>query len=182
MVRLTVYAGSRPGIGAGFVETAEALGTWMAGHRIGLVYGGGWTGLMGAVADAVLAGGGDAVGVIPKFMAEKGQAHKGVSPMIRVETMRERKEKLLSLGNGCIALPGGPGTAEEITEAISLMLLGRYQGPCLLYDVEGCWQYLAAQYQKMAVNGFFSVGALSRIHVVRSIEEVEAALHTSGLC
>lgn len=181
-MRLTVYGGSRPGGNPAFTEAAQALGTWMAARHIGLVYGGGGIGMMGAVADAVLDGGGDATGVIPQFLVDREQAYKRVTDMRIVPDMDERKALLRDLGDAMIALPGGPGTLEEITESISLRLLGRHGKPCLIYNVDGCWDPLAAQYEAMTESGFLLQEALASIHVVRSLQEVQQVLAGAGLC
>lgn len=181
-MKLTVYGGSRAGGNPAFSAAARELGAWMAARHIGLVYGGGGVGMMGAVADAVLDGGGEVTGVIPQFLVDREQAYKRVAHMRIVVNMDERKALLRDLGDAMIALPGGPGTLEEITESISLLLLGRHEKPCLIYNVNGCWDPLAAQYKAMIESGFLSQEALSSIHVVRSLQEVQQVLTGAGLC
>ncbi len=181
-MKLTVYGGSRAGGSLAFTEAAQALGAWMASRHMGLVYGGGGIGMMGAVADAVLDGGGDVTGVIPQFLVDREQAYKRVADMRVVSGMDERKALLRELGDAMISLPGGPGTLEEITESISLRLLGRHEKPCLIYNVNGCWDALIAQYESMAKNGFLAAEALSHIHVVRSLQDIERVLMEEGLC
>lgn len=181
-MKLTVYGGSRMGENLAFRKAAQELGAWMAARHIGLVYGGGGVGMMGTVADAVLDGGGDVTGVIPQFLVDREQAYKRVADMRIVANMEERKALLRNLGDAMIALPGGPGTLEEITESISLRLLGRHEKPCIIYNVAGCWDLLAAQYEAMTESGFLSWEALASIHVVRSLQEVQQVLAGAGLC
>lgn len=181
-MKLTVYGGSRPGSDPAFADAAQNLGAWMASRHIALVYGGGGIGMMGSVADAVLDGGGEVTGVIPQFLADREQAYKRVADMRIVSDMDERKALLRELGDAMIALPGGPGTLEEITESISLRLLDRHEKPCLIYNVNGCWDALITQYENMARNGFLSGEALFHIHVVRSLRDVERVLTEEGLC
>ena len=109
-MNITVYCGASGGNDPGYTEAARTLGRWIGhnGHR--LVYGGGKVGMMGAVADAVLESGGKVTGVIPRFMMEKDLGHRGIDEMIVVETMGERKLKMIELGDCFLALPGGSGT------------------------------------------------------------------------
>ena len=109
-MNLTVYCGANRGNDRAFSAAAAELGSWMAAKGIGLIYGGGRTGLMGVCADAALAGGGKATGVIPSFLKTREQAHTGLTEMITVETMTERKMKMIALGDAFLALPGGPAS------------------------------------------------------------------------
>ncbi len=132
-----VYCGSRPGSDPRFAELAGALGGELARRGIGLVYGGGHVGLMGVIADAVLAGGGSAVGVIPRFMVEAERAHAGLSELIVIETMHERKQIMSDRCDAIITMPGGVGTFDELFEAITWNILGVHQRPIGVLDVGG---------------------------------------------
>ena len=177
---LTVYCGAACGRDPAYRAAAEELGRWLAARRIRLVYGGGRTGLMGAVADAVLAGGGEATGVIPTFLKTREEAHTGLTEMVTVTTMAERKMKMIAMGGAFLALPGGPGTLEEIAEAYSLYRLGRHRKPCMVWNVGGCYDALAQYFQSMVRNGFLREEDRRGLSFVQSLSEIEAVLRGAG--
>lgn len=154
--RICVYAGSNPGDDPAYRLAAETLGRALAVRGIGMVYGGGRTGLMGAVADAVLAAGGEVVGVIPRFLVEKEIAHPGLTDLRMVESMHERKALMAELSDGFIALPGGIGTLEEIIEVWTWGQLGRHAKPCALLDVAGFYGKLGAFLDHLVDHGFLN--------------------------
>ena len=119
MSNITIYCGSSANLAPEFIEAASALGRRIAAAGATLVYGAGRTGLMGAAADAALAAGGKVTGIIPGFMVERGWHHKGLTDLVVTDTMHTRKEKMAATATGIIALPGGIGTFEELTEAIT---------------------------------------------------------------
>ena len=137
MKRICVYCGSNPGKNPGYVEAAGQLGREMAVRGLGLVYGGAGIGVMGAIADAVLESGGEAIGVIPHSLATREVAHAGLSELHVVKSMHERKALMADLADGFIALPGGWGTFEEIFEMLTWAQLGFHEKPCGLLNVEG---------------------------------------------
>jgi uncharacterized protein (TIGR00730 family) len=140
--RICVFCGSSAGRSPKFAEAARALGNEMARRGIGLVYGGGNVGLMGIVADAVLDGKGEAIGVIPRGLVARELAHRGLSRLEIVETMHERKQRMHDLSDGFVALPGGFGTLDELFEALTWAQLGVHEKPIALFDVEEFWQPL----------------------------------------
>ena len=142
MKRICVYAGSSPGARPEFTATARLLGTLLAQRGIGVVYGGGNVGLMGALADAALAAGGEVIGVIPHALAAKELAHPGVTQLHAVETMHERKARMASESDGFIALPGGIGTIEELFEALTWLQLGLHTKPVGVLNVCGYYDRL----------------------------------------
>jgi uncharacterized protein (TIGR00730 family) len=144
MQRICVYCGSSPGRSPRYLEVARALGHELAGRGLGLVYGGASIGVMGAVADAVLEGGGEVIGVIPRSMAVKEVAHAGLADLIVVGSMHERKAQMANLSDGFVALPGGWGTLEEIFEMLTWAQLGIHQKPCSLLNVSGYYDHLFA--------------------------------------
>jgi uncharacterized protein (TIGR00730 family) len=135
MKRICVYCGSSPGRLPAYREAADRLGRVLAERRIGLVYGGASVGVMGAVADAVLEEGGEAIGVIPRSLATKEVAHHGLDELIVVDSMHQRKAKMAELSDGFVALPGGWGTIEEIFEMLTWAQLGFHEKPCGLLNV-----------------------------------------------
>jgi len=154
MQRICVYCGSSPGHRPAYREEAGRLGRVMARRGLGLVYGGASVGVMGAVADAVLAEGGQAIGVIPSSLATREVAHDGLSELIVVSSMHERKAKMAELSDGFIALPGGWGTFEEIFEMLTWAQLGFHEKPCALLDVEGYYGDLFRFLEKALAEGF----------------------------
>lgn len=129
MKKVCVFCASASGNDLGVVKAANNLGRQLAAHELTLVYGGAKVGLMGSVADGVKAGGGRVIGVLPVFFKEKEIAHDAIDEMIFVNTMAERKMKMLDISDAFVALPGGFGTLDEVTEVLSLVQLGKYTKP-----------------------------------------------------
>jgi uncharacterized protein (TIGR00730 family) len=148
-----VFCGSAEGNNSQFVEQARMLGKLMAAKKIGLVYGGSQLGIMGAVANSCLTHGGDVTGVIPNFLASKEIAHTGVTKLIRVESMHERKTIMSQLSEGFIALPGGFGTLEELCEILTWRQLGLIHAPVGILNTSGYYDYLHRLFAHMTVNG-----------------------------
>lgn len=154
MQRVLVFCGSNPGRLPAYLEAAAALGTELATQGLGVVYGGASIGVMGALADAALASGGEVIGVIPRVLAEREVAHPGVSDMRVVETMHERKALMESLADAVIALPGGFGTLEELFEIVTWAQLGIHSKPVGLLNVAGYWDRLLDLLEHMVAEGF----------------------------
>nr|WP_041916217.1 TIGR00730 family Rossman fold protein [Pseudodesulfovibrio mercurii] len=154
MKRLCVYLGSNPGNNPAYVAAAEAVGRELAARGIGLVYGGSSTGLMGRLADACLAAGGEAIGVIPKRLVEKEIAHQGLTESHVVNSMHERKQLMADFSDGFITLPGGIGTLEEFFEVLTWSQIGYHAKPCGLLDVNGYYTCLAEHMDRMVAEGF----------------------------
>ena len=142
MERICVYCGSNLGRRPSYLATAQALGQELAARHITLVYGGGNVGLMGAIADAVLAAGGEAIGVIPQALVDKEVAHRGLSDLRVVSSMHDRKALMAELSDAFIALPGGLGTLEELCEVATWTQLGFHQKAVGLLNVEGFYDGL----------------------------------------
>ncbi len=142
MNAVCVFCGSSPGLDPAFADEAERLGRALAHRGLRLVYGGGNVGLMGVLADAALAAGGEVVGVIPRGLAVRELAHEGVTTLHVVESMHERKALMASLADAFIALPGGFGTLEEFCEVVTWTQLGIQDKPCGLLNVSGFYDDL----------------------------------------
>jgi len=140
--RICVYCGSSPGKNPAYAHAAKDLANAMCERDIGLVYGGAAVGIMGAVADAVLAGGGEAIGIIPKSLAVKEVAHENLTQLHVVASMHERKAMMAELSDGFVALPGGWGTLEEIFEILTWAQLGFHVKPCALLNIEAYYDNL----------------------------------------
>ena len=154
MKRICVFCGSSPGCHPAYRAAAEEVGRLLAGRGIGLVYGGASVGLMGAVADAVLAAGGEAIGVIPELLVAKELAHPGLTELRIVASMHERKALMAELADGFIALPGGLGTLEEFFEVLTWAQLGMHGKPCGLLDVGEFWAPLRALVERQVSEEF----------------------------
>ena len=139
-----VYSASSTKIDAVYFQAADTLGYLLAEHRIRLINGAGSIGLMRSVADAVLKNGGEVTGVIPRFMVEQNWHHTGLTELIEVESMHERKRKMADLSDGIIALPGGCGTLEELLEIITWKQLGLYLNPIVILIITAHFQKIAA--------------------------------------
>ena len=154
MNRIAVYCGSATPADPVYIETARAVGATLAARGIGVVYGGGKLGLMGAVADAALSAGGEVIGVIPEALRDAEVAHLGCTELHIVAGMHERKRLFTDLCDGFITIPGGVGTMDELWEAISWAQLGYHQKPVGLLNVNGFYDQLIAFNRHMIEVGF----------------------------
>jgi len=165
VTRICVYCGSSVGARPTYAAAARELGRVLAGRGIGLVFGGGHVGLMGVLADTMLAAGADVIGVIPEALVARELAHQGVSDMRVVATMHERKALMADLADGFIALPGGLGTLEELFEALTWAQLGLHAKPCGLLDVGGFFDDLARFLDRVVEDGFVRPESRARLVV-----------------
>lgn len=154
MKRICVYCGSSPGRRAGYLEAAGALGRELVKRGIGLVYGGGSIGMMGRVADTVLGGGGEVVGVIPRGLFREEAVHTGLSELKVVRDMHERKALMMDLADGFIAMPGGLGTLEELFEILAWAKLRIHRKPCAVLNACNYYDGLAALLDRVVAEGF----------------------------
>ena len=152
--RVCVFCGSSPGVRPGYAAAAREMGTRLAERGIGVVYGGGKVGLMGVVADAAMAAGGEVIGVIPEGLMAREVGHAGVTELRVVRTMHERKALMAELSDAFVALPGGFGTWEEYFEVLTWAQLGIHPKPCGLLNVEGYYGALLAMMDHAATEGF----------------------------
>ncbi len=164
MKRICVYCGSSPGKDPAYVAMARRLGTSLAERGLGLVYGGASVGLMGAVADAALAGGSTAVGIIPEAFANR-VAHPGLTEKHVVGSMAERKKLMFDLSDGYIALPGGFGTLDELSELLTWSQLGFHTKPCGLINQNGYYDSLLTFFDHAAAGGFMHANHLDLLLV-----------------
>ncbi len=154
MKRICVFCGSSLGARPAYLEAARRLGEVLARRGVGLVYGGASVGLMGIVADAALAAGGEAIGVIPGALQQKEIAHGRLTKLHVVGSMHERKAKMAELSDGFVALPGGLGTLEEFAEVLTWAQLGLHRKPCGLLDVGGYYRPLIAFFDHAVAERF----------------------------
>lgn len=154
MKRLAVYCGSASPADPVYIESARAVGRTLAERGIGVVYGGGRLGLMGAIADSALEAGGEVIGIIPTALVTAEVAHRGLTELQVVDTMHQRKQAFTDLSDGFINLPGGTGTMDELWEALSWAQIGYHAKPVGLLNVAGYYDHLIAFYEKMGEVGF----------------------------
>lgn len=156
LMRLAVFAGSAVGQNAEYAGLAAALGSTLACSDIGIVYGGGRVGLMGALADAALAAGGEVIGVMPRALVEKERAHRDLTRLQVVEDMHQRKAAMADAADAFVVLPGGAGTLDELFEAWTWQQLGLHAKPIALLGPPGFWQPLADLIDHLVECGFIS--------------------------
>ncbi|MCK1256765.1 TIGR00730 family Rossman fold protein [Streptococcus iniae] len=172
-MKITVFCGASNGNNPIYSQKTVELGEWMIKNNHDLVYGGGKVGLMGLIADTVINNGGQAIGVIPTFLKDREIAHTNLSKLIVVENMPQRKGKMMSLGEAYIALPGGPGTLEEISEVISWSRIGQNDSPCVLYNINGYFNHLESMFDHMVSEGFLSQNDRNNVLFSDDIIEIE---------
>ena len=183
MKRLAVYCGSAVGADPAFADMARSLGGVMVERGIELVYGGGKLGLMGVIADSVLAAGGIAHGVIPRALVDKEVAHRGLTSLVTVETMHERKAAFTEMSDAFICLPGGIGTLDELFEAWTWNALGYHAKPFGLLDVHGFWRGLDLFMDHVSESGFLSPARREQLILAHSpgeaIDRLDEAARTA---
>jgi hypothetical protein len=171
-----VFASSSSKVNSEYAAAASHLGALFASSNIGVVYGGGGIGLMRKLADAIIENGGRITGVIPSFMKDEGWDHSGVTDMIVTSDMGERKKQMFSLANGVVALPGGIGTLEELTEAITLKQLGLFKGPIIMLNTLNFYRPLIDFLDHMVTGNFLRLEHTGIWEIANTPEEVMVSL------
>lgn len=156
MKSVAIFCGARNGRQEIYRQAAEALVDTLLGQNITIIYGGGNVGLMGAIADRAIAGGGKVVGVIPHALVEKEQAHEGLSELIHVNDMHERKQKMSELADGFITLSGGAGSMDEFFQEIAHRQVGYHGKPCAILNTAGYYDHLVAWLENAVDEGFIT--------------------------
>ena len=151
---VAVYCGSSMGNNDIYQKQAIVFAKELVKRDIALVYGGASVGLMGTIADTVLSLGGKAIGVIPSLLEEREISHKNLTELYKVDTMHQRKSKMIELADGFVAMPGGYGTLEEYSEVFTWSQIGLHTKPCGLFNINHYWQPLIDMTNKMADEGF----------------------------
>ena len=175
-----VYCGSGPGIDPAFVAAATRFGEILADNGVGLVYGGGAAGLMGALASTAVARGGEVVGVIPTFLIERERMFRGAGECVVTADMHERKRIMFERSDAFVALPGGLGTLEELVEQLTWAQLGRHRKPILIANIKGFWNSLLAVFDHMDDAGY--IHSIERLNflVADTVEEILPALQRAA--
>lgn len=175
---LCVYCGSSVGRDPHHAEIARQVGALLAGSGVRLVYGGGNVGLMGVVADAVMAGGGSVLGVIPVGLFETEQGHRGITELVEVGSMHERKARMAAEADAFLAMPGGLGTLEELAEILTWAQLGIHTHPVAVLDVDGFWDPILRFLDTAVDAGFMRPANRALLRVARSVDEILEVLGT----
>jgi uncharacterized protein (TIGR00730 family) len=180
IARVCVYCGSSPGNDPDLMRAATRFGEILADNGVGLVYGGGARGLMGAVATAVQACGGDIIGIIPEFLTARENMFTGAHELVVTRDMHERKRIMFERSDAFVALPGGIGTLEETVEQLTWAQLGRHRKPILLANIKGFWDSLIGVFAHMDASGFIhSAGRLNYL-VADRVEDILPALSSAA--
>jgi uncharacterized protein (TIGR00730 family) len=176
LTSLCVFCGSSAGAAPGYAESARALGRILAAEKIRLIYGGGNVGLMGAVADATLAAGGEVIGIIPQHLVDREVAHAGLTELRVVGSMHERKALMAELSDAFVALPGGLGTLEEFFEVWTWGQLGLHRKPYALLNVDGFYDPLIAFLDGLVTQRFVKPAHREMLIVESDVEKLPARL------
>lgn len=155
-MNVAVYCGASIGSSEEYKQITKELGRWLGENQYNLVYGGGNAGLMGIIAETAIEENCEVTGIIPEFLVARELAKENLTSLIVVSNMHERKQKMIELADLYVALPGGPGTIEEITEVISWGRIGQHANPCVLINFNGFFDPLKQQYQAMVTEGFLT--------------------------
>jgi len=178
--RVCVYCGSSPGTDPAFVAAAKRFGALLAQHRIGLVFGGGSGGLMGALATTMYEQGGQITGIIPEFLVAREHLFAQAHDVVVTTDMHERKRIMFERADAFVALPGGIGTLEELVEQLTWAQLGRHRKPIVLANINGFWDALIEVFDHMVRFGFIHSGAMLDYHVVDRVEDILPALFAAA--
>ena len=181
MRRICVFCGSKRGVRAAYAQAAHALGEAIARRGLELVYGGGSLGLMGLLADAALAAGGHVIGVLPRGLFSREVPHRGLSKLIEVASMHERKAVMADLADAFVALPGGFGTCDELFEIVTWAQIGLHAKPIALLDVDEYFAPLAAFADQAEREGFIPPGNATLLTRLRDAEGVLDYLTSAAL-
>ena len=177
-MNITVYLGSTEGKNPAFKQAVAELGNWIGTSGNSLVYGGSKTGLMGVLAKSVLDAGGAVTGVETQFFVDANVQYEGLTELIVLPDMAERKTKMIELGDAFIAFPGGTGTLEEITEIMSKLSLDQLDAPCILYNLNGYYNGLKELLENMIRMGLSSEEKQRGVYFAESLENIRRILET----
>jgi uncharacterized protein (TIGR00730 family) len=174
-----VYCGSGPGTNPHFVKAATAFGKLLAENNVGLVYGGGSIGLMGAVANGALDAGGKVTGIIPDFLTQREHALERAQELIVTRDMHERKQLMFERSDAFVAFPGGIGTLEEVVEQMTWAQLGRHAKPILMANIDGFWNPLLVLLAHMSETQFIRAGLSVKVLTADRVEDILPKLESA---
>jgi len=171
-----VFCGSQYGSDPAFRRVATALGEMLGAAGVSVIYGGGHVGLMGAVADAAMAAGGEVIGLIPTRLLEREVGHRAITELITTRDMFERKQQMIDRADAFVILPGGLGTLDELLDVITLRQLGYHDKPIVLVNLDGYWDPFIALVDQIVAHSFALPGARTLYRVVATVDQVLPAL------
>lgn len=177
-MRITVYLGANSGNDPAIAKAVRELGCWIGESGNDLVYGGSKNGLMGVLAESVLSSGGEVTGVEPQFFIDAGFEYDAITKLIVTPDMAQRKATMIQLGDAFIAIPGGTGTLEEITEVMSKVALEQLKAPCILYNLNGYYRTLQELLHHMIELGFSTEQRQQGIYFAEDLEQIKEILRT----
>ena len=180
MKKICVFAGAAPGTDPAYGEAAYELGRTIAGLGMGLVYGGGRSGLMGRVADGAVEAGGHVTGIIPKFLDKIEIGHEGVTKLHVIDTMHQRKEMMYAQSDAFVVLPGGLGTLDETMEITTWRQLDLHKKPVIILNINGYWDHLLSMLDKVISEGFMHHDHLDHFETVEAVPELVRHLKSLG--
>ncbi|MCO4616968.1 TIGR00730 family protein [Streptococcus infantarius subsp. infantarius] len=172
-MNIVVYCGANVGTEEVYSYDTKKLGEWISKNNHQLVYGGGGVGLMKIIADSVLKNQGSVIGVMPEFLVSRELAHKNLTELILVDSMSQRKQTMIEMGEVFIALPGGPGTLEEITEVVSWSRIGKNDSPCIFFNSNGYYDFIQKFYNEMVDKQFLDKQDREKILFSDSLTEIQ---------
>lgn len=175
-MNITVYLGANEGNDPRLAQAVRELGRWIGESGNALIYGGSACGLMGELAKSVLGAGGKATGVEPQFFVDQGLLYDDLTELFITKDMTERKAKMIELGDAFVAFPGGTGTLEEISQIMSMIGLGQLDAPCVFYNLNGYYNPMAEQLDRMLACDLTSPERLRGISFARNLDELAACL------
>lgn len=178
-MNITVYLGALDGNDLSLRSSVRELGTWIGASGNALVYGGSKTGLMGEIAKSVLNAGGKVIGVEPQFFIDKDFQYDGLTELIILKDMAERKSKMIELGDAFIAFPGGTGTLEEITEVMTKVSLNQIDAPCIIYNLNGYYDSLKELLHHMIKMGLSTEERQKGIFFAENLQQIKQNLKKS---
>ena len=179
-MNITVYLGANEGNDPRLRKAVQELGTWIGSSGNALVYGGSKSGLMGVIADSVLAAGGEVTGVEPEFFIKEEVQHDGLTQLIVTKDMAQRKKKMIELGDAFLAFSGGTGTLEEITEVMSKLSLKHLDAPCILYNLNGYYDSLKELLVHMIEMGLSTEEKQEGIYFAENLGEIKRIIETEN--
>lgn len=171
-----VFCASSEIVDQKYFDVAEAVGTFCAEKKLQLIYGGAQNGLMGAAADAALAGGGEVIGVMPKVLVDRERAHKNLTALYETEDMHGRQQKMTALGDAFLVLPGGLGTLAEFFEVITWKMIGLHDKPIMILNTDGYWDHLRAVIDRCIGEGFLRKEANDMLIWLDDVEALKTHL------
>ena len=176
-MNIVVYLASTPGTNPKIKDAAAELGQWIGANGHTLIYGGSASGLMGLLAKSVLDAGGKVIGIEPQFFIDSVKQLDGLTELIPTVDMRERKAKMIEMGDAFITFPGGIGTLDEVTEIICLNAINQIDVPCIIYNLDGYYRHLIGLFDDMKANGIIDDKRIERVKFAENLDDIRRIIN-----